>query len=500
LRREEVLTGSSNYEDGLARGGAVKLYHATAKAVEDVMGGQPSSTGPLALADVDGHGNLDLFVGGRVIAGRYPEPADSLLLRNQDGKFVVRQKFEKIGLVSGAVFSDINGDGQPDLILSCEWGPIRILVNDHGHFSPWNPPVTLPSSQPADRANHNPEPSTRVTLNELTGWWAGVTVGDFDGDGRLDIVASNWGLNSRYRASRQRPRKIYFGDLLGRGILDLIEAYYDPDLQKEVPDRGLKAVSAALPFLSEKWTTFEAYGRASVQDIFGERLASMASLEANTLQSMVFLNRGDHFEAVPLPMEAQFSPSFGVAVADFDGDGNEDVLLAQNLFAVNPDMARCDAGRGLLLRGDGQGHFVAVKGQESGIKVYGEQRGCAVCDYDEDGRVDVAISQNGNATVLYHNVGARPGLRLRLHGPPGNPTGIGAKLRLIANGHKGPVREVHAGSGYWSQDSAVQVMNLPTPAKQIEVQWPHAEPVISAIPEGAREVEVLPSGQVRKLQ
>ena len=500
LRQEEVLTGSSNYEDGLARGAAVKLYHASARAVEDAVSGQPWSAGPLALADVEGHGNLDLFVGGRVVPGRYPEPADSLLLKNEDGKFVVRQKFEKLGLVSGAVFSDLNGDGQPDLILACEWGPIRVFLNDHGHFTEWNPPVTLPSPPTGDHATHNPQPSARATLHDLTGWWAGVTTGDFDGDGRLDIIVSNWGLNSRYRASREHPRKIYYGDLLGRGILDLIEAYYDPDLQKEVPDRGLRAVTAALPFLSEKWTSFEAYGRASVSDIYGEHLAQMTSLEANTLQSMVFLNRGDHFEAVPLPTEAQFSPSFGVAVADFDGDGNEDVLLAQNLFAVNPDMARCDAGRGLLLRGDGQGHFVAVKGQESGIKVYGEQRGCAVCDYDEDGRVDVAIAQNGNSTMLYHNVGAKPGLRVRLRGPPGNPTGIGAKLRLIGNGHKGPVREVHAGSGYWSQDSAVQVMTLSELATQIEIQWPHGKPITSALPDGAREVEVLTTGEVRKVR
>ena len=500
LGKEKVLAGSSNYEDGLARGGAVKLYHASARAVEDVVSGQPSSAGPLALADVDGHGQLDLFVGGRVIPGRYPEPADSLLLKYEEGKFVVRQKFEKIGLVSGAVFSDVNGDGQPDLILACEWGPLHILVNDHGHFAEWNPPVILPALETAEGASNHPASPKRTTLRELTGWWAGVTTGDFDGDGRLDIIASNWGLNSRYQASREHPRKIYYGDLLGRGILDLIEAYYDPGMQKEVPDRGLKAVSAALPFLSEKWTTFEGYGQASVQDVYGAQLGKMTSLEANTLQSVVFLNRGDHFEAVPLPKEAQFSPSFGVAVADFDGDGAEDVLLAQNFFAVNPDMTRCDAGRGLLLRGDGQGHFIAVKGQESGIKVYGEQRGCAVCDYDADGRVDVAIAQNGNATMLYHNVGARPGLRVRLHGPPGNPTGIGAKLRLMGGGHKGPVREVHAGSGYWSQDSAVQVMNLPGAATQIEVQWPHAKPVVSGLPEGAREVEVLPTGEVRKVR
>jgi hypothetical protein len=111
--------------------------------------------------------------------------------------------------------------------------------------------------------------------------------------------------------------------------------------------------------------------------------------------------------------------------------------------------------------------LTAVLGQESGIKVYGEQRGCALCDYDADGRVDVVMTQNGNATKLYHNAKARPGLRIRLRGNGDNPMGIGAKLRLIAGEKKGPVREIHAGNGYWSQDSAVAVMNISEAATQV---------------------------------
>lgn len=479
VAKDQVLAGSSNYEDGLARGGAVKLYNAETRSVVDAVGGQASSAGPLALAEVEREAALDLFVGGRTIPGRYPEPATSLLLKNENGKFTLRQKFEKLGLVSGAVFSDLDGDGIPELILACEWGPVRVFRKEGATFK---------------------EITAQLALDDYTGWWAGVTTGDLDGDGRLDIIASNWGLNSSYSASREHPRKIYFGDLIGRGSVDIVEADYDPETQKEVPGRGLKAVAEALPFLTQKWTSFEAYGRASLQEIYGEQLGKMASLQATTFQSMVFFNRGDHFEPVPLPNIAQFSAAFGVAVADFDGDGNEDVLLAQNFFAVNPDNTRCDAGRGLLLRGDGRGKLVPIDGQESGIKVYGEQRGCAVCDYDEDGRVDIAVTQNGNATKLYHNVRGKPGLRIRLRGPAGNPRGIGAKLRLIANGRKGPVRELHAGSGYWSQDSAVTVMSLAEPATQIEVQWPFAKPFTAALPAGAKEIEIFPSGEIRKLR
>src|SRR5690606_8286809 len=125
----------------------------------------------------------------------------------------------------------------------------------------------------------------------------------------------------------------------------------------------------------------------------------------------------------PLPPEAQWAPAFGIVIGDMDGDGAEDVFLSQNFFAVAPFESRCDAGRGLLLKGDGAGGLQPVPGQESGIGIYGEQRGCALGDYDADGRLDLAVAQNGNAIRLFHNVKAAPGLRVRLRGPPGNPTG-----------------------------------------------------------------------------
>jgi hypothetical protein len=173
-----------------------------------------------------------------------------------------------------------------------------------------------------------------------------------------------------------------------------------------------------------------------------------------------------------------------------DGDGREDLFLAQNFFGVEPQTSRHDAGRGVWLKGDGRGNFVAVRGQESGVKVYGEQRGCALCDYDGDGRVDLVVTQNGAETKLYRNILARPGLRVRLKGPPGNPTGVGAVLRLKFSDHYGPAREVHAGSGYWSQDSAVQVLGAAEPPTQIEVRWPNGRQTTADVPAGAREIEV----------
>ena len=243
------------------------------------------------------------------------------------------------------------------------------------------------------------------------------------------------------------------------------------------------------------------YGQASVQDIYGERLKSMHMLPVNTSATMVFLNRGDHFEAVALPAEAQWAPAFGICVADMDGDGAEDLFLSQNFFAMNPETGRQDAGRGLWLKGDGQGGFKAMPGQQSGIEVYGEQRGCAVADYDGDGRVDLVVSQNGAQTRLYRNVGARPGLRVRLKGPAANPTAIGAALRLeYGAARKGPVREIHAGSGYLSQDAAVQVLGMSEAPTALWVRWPGGKEMSVKLSPQAREVELSAEGQLKVIQ
>src|SRR5947209_12712942 len=152
---------------------------------------------------------------------------------------------------------------------------------------------------------------------------------------------------------------------------------------------------------------------------------------------------------------------------------------------MSAEDSRCDAGRGLWLKGDGKGNLRAVAGQDSGVKVYGEQRGAALCDYDGDGRIDLVVTQNGNETKLFHNEQAKPGLRVRLKGRPGNPNGIGAQLRLSLAHGQGPTREIHAGSGYWSQDSFVQVLALPEPAMSIWVRWPGGKVATHALPAGA---------------
>ncbi|MBI1840644.1 MAG: VCBS repeat-containing protein [Verrucomicrobia bacterium] len=446
-----IFAGSSNYEDGSTNGGGMRLYSTDQKVTGETLPGLAFSVGPMAMADIDQDGDLDLFIGGRVIPGRYPEAAPSHFYRNDGGRFFFRRSFESLGLVTAALFTDLDGDGRPELVVACEWGSLRVFK------------LTYFDAR---------EITSELGLDEITGRWSGLAAGDFDNDGRMDLVVSNWGLNGSPQAFAKDGLRIVSGDFSRNGNCDLLEAYQDRETSAVVPSRLYSVVENALPFLKEKVPTFEAYARMSVSNLLGDRVSSARWRHARRLESMVFLNRGGRFEARALPAEAQWAPGYGVSVADFDGDGNEDLFLAQNLFALPADQWRMDAGRGLLLRGDGHGGFDAMPGQLSGVQIYGEQRGCAAADFDQDGRVDLVVGQNAGPTQLLRNRGARPGVRVRLRGSDRNTDAVGAQLRMRYGDRQGPMRESHMGSGHWSQDGSVMVFadkNAPT---ELEVHWP----------------------------
>jgi hypothetical protein len=282
--------------------------------------------------------------------------------------------------------------------------------------------------------------------------------------------------------------------------LGLLEAYFEPGMGKYVPERRLDVVAQAMPFLRGRFSTYQSFAEAGIEEALGDHLVRAQKVEANCLESTLLLNRGQTFERRSLPAEAQLAPAFAVVVADFDGDGFEDLFLSQNFFAVEPETSRYDAGRGLLLKGDGRGGLQAISGQESGLLVYGEQRGAAAADFDGDGRVDLVVTQNAAPTRLYHNARGKPGLRVRLKGPPGNPFGFGTQMRLKSGDHFGPVREVHGGGGYWSQDSPVQVLTGGDRPLEVWVRWPGGKSYTVPVPPGAAEIQIGVDGQVTRIK
>jgi len=454
-----VIAGVSSYELGSTRQAlgtsSVVRYSLATGAITPLVPGDSASVGPLALADYDGDGDLDLFVGARIVPGAYPLSPSSRLYQNDNGRFVLDAAnsalLRGLGMVSAASFADMNGDGSPDLVVAIEWGTIKIFFSKGGRFQP---AAALPG------------------LTELYSRWNGLATGDLDGDGRLDIVATSWGRNTEYQASAARPLLLYFGFFGQRGRPDVVLAQEDARIGTVAPLVSYDRLALGLPGMTSRLPTFGAYADASMDQVLGPLARRAVRFGATTLDHVVLLNRGDRFEVQPLPAEAQEAPAFYAGIADFDGDGKEDVFLSQNFFATDVATPRYDAGRSLLLRGDGTGRLEAVPGQRSGLIAYGEQRGAAYADFDRDGRLDLAVSQNGDSTRLFHNVGAQPGLRVRLVGPAGNPSAIGAQLRLRYGERNGPVREVQAGSGYWSENGAVQVLGRSADPTALWIRWP----------------------------
>ncbi len=466
-----LVAGQSNYESGSP---------AEALSIPSVVGfslrgGRPApavaiappdsaSVGPLALADVNGDGRLDLFVGARVVPGEWPLPAPSrLYLRQADGTWMRdtanARVLSSLGLISAAIFTDIDGDGHPDLIVASEWGPIRILRNEGGKFR---------------------DVTAQWGLSDRRSRWTGLAAGDFDGDGRMDLVATSWGRNTPWSATPDRPYELVVGNFGGGGV-GLIFARRDSVTGREMPLQSFARVAVAVPSVRDRITTYTAFAKASVDEVLGPVGRGAVRVGATTFDHLLLLNRGDHFDVRALPAMAQLAPAFSAVVADFDGDGHEDLFLAQNFFPTELETPRFDAGAGLVLLGDGRGRFRSLSVKQSGISVLGDQRGAAAADFDGDGRVDLAVSQNGAATTLWHNRGATPGLRVRLDAGPDNPLGIGAQLRVISRGRRGPVREIHAGSGYWSMDGATTVLGVGPGADSLWVRWPNGREETRAI-------------------
>ncbi|HUS36147.1 MAG TPA: FG-GAP-like repeat-containing protein [Verrucomicrobiae bacterium] len=461
-----VVRAESNYEEPPGTDSTIRVLEFADKVLKEVQTLRiPKVTvGSLAVADIDGNNSLELFVGGRCLPGEYPRAASSFICRYDGQKFEIDQNasspFRDIGLVTGAVFSDLNADGWPDLVLSLEWGKVRLFLNNKGAFS-------------------------EAKLDSPSGLWTFVTTADVNADGLLDIVAGNWGLNSIFNSRGTQRLALYDGDLNDDGREAMFLAYLEKDRWLAFNDLGTMA--KALPWLTTPLPTYAAYANATADQILSSHAKDVQRLEAERLESSLFLNRNGSFERKLFPPEAQFSTANGATVGDFNGDGVDDVFIAQNFFAVRPPDERVDAGHGLLLLGNEHGEFVPANTDRSGISMLAQQSSPLRGDFNNDGKVDLAVGQNSTATELFMNQRGNAGIRIRLRGPAGNIDGIGAQLRPKRGGSFGAAQEIRCASGPIGQDSFTQIF---AKIDAIQVRWPGGKVSDHALPADGASVTI----------
>jgi hypothetical protein len=330
-------------------------FHKAAGALpsEDISGS------PVAPADYDGDGDIDLFVGGRVVPWHYGADPRSMLLQNDGhGRFTdvtarLAPELVHAGMVTDAAWRDVDGDGRPDLIVVGEWMPITIFHNAGG----------------GRLVRQNPR-----GLEQTSGWWNRIVAGDFTGHGRVDLIVGNLGLNTRLQATPGEPVTMYVKDFAHDGTSEQIVSVYNHGVSYplELRDDLLRAI----PSLRLRYLSYQDYARQTVQDMFTPaELQGAIFKQAQTFASALARNNGDgSFTLVPLPREAQIAPIYGILPQDVDGDGKTDLLVAGNFDGVQPEIGRMRAGYGLLLRGDGHGNFTPVGVRQSGFSVPGQAR------------------------------------------------------------------------------------------------------------------------------
>ena len=323
----------------------------------DHLPGMLTSGSCVRAADIDRDGDMDLFVGGRLTPGLYPIAPRSYVLEN-DGKGhfsdVTEKKNKKLlkpGMVTDALWTDFNGDSLPDLILVGEWMPVRLFVNSGSVFK---------------------ELTGQSWMAGSKGWWHSIASGDFDRDGDTDYILGNEGLNFQIKPSPQEPARIYAKDFDGNGTLDAIMCYYIKG--KEYPIYSKYDLGKQIPEINQRYPTYKSFATQTMDDIFSRKeLNSAMVLEANNFSTCYLENMGNgQFSLSQLPLPAQLSPIYCISSDDYNRDGYKDILLAGNFYGMRIKFGHLDANKGLLLLGDGEGHFKELPNNQSGLFMKGE--------------------------------------------------------------------------------------------------------------------------------
>lgn len=318
-----------------------------------------TSKGCVRVADINADGHPDLFIGGRVIPGRYPETPTSYILINdgkghfEDATKAISASLQKIGMVTDAAWIDLNADKKEDLVIVGEWMPVTVFINVNGKLE---------------------NQTTAYFDKQYSGWWNKLLTGDFNHDGKPDLIIGNLGLNTQCKASSKEPAEMYYKDFDDNGSVDPIFCFYikDTSYPYVTRDELLDQMSS----MRTRYTDYKSYADVTINDIFTkDELKDAAHLQANYLKTAYFVSGSDgKFHEQTLPLQAQFSPVYTITPVKNDKDSADDILLCGNINHARLRFGKYDANYGVLLHNDGKGNFSYVNQQKSGFKLRGDVR------------------------------------------------------------------------------------------------------------------------------
>ncbi len=388
----------------------------------------------IKAADYDKDGDLDLFVGGRVLPGKYPSPVSSFILRNdsKDGKprftDVTKESapmLSNIGLTCDMLWTDYDNDGWFDIMLTGEWMPVTLLKNNKGKFE---------------------NITTSSGLDSATGWWNSLVAGDFDNDGDIDYVAGNVGMNSYFKASKEHPAGIYAADFNKDGGFDAIPTIYLPAVDgsmKEFPAFGRDDMIKQMITIKGRFTNYHTFAKSTISEILTkEEIEDAIKLKANTFASCFIRNMGNgKFTYTPLPLQAQLSSVYGMIADDVDGDNNLDLVINGNDYGTEIGTGRYDAFNGLVLKGDGKGNFKYLLSSESGLVIPGDGKSLVRMRSAND-KTLILAGQNQGPLLVFEKLGKERSVPL---------TAADVSVQYNYNNGMKRKEELYFGTSFYSQ-------------------------------------------------
>ena len=381
----EFKSGNKLLKDRVYINDGVGNFSKSLKALPNIY----KSSQTVEASDIDGDGDLDLFVGTRLIANKYTYPATSYILINENGIFKKAPKetavsLQNIGMVTDAVFSDIDNDGDEDLLVVGEWMEIKVLENKSGIFT---------------------DNSQKFGIkDDSRGIWWSITKNDLDNDGDDDYILGNLGKNNKFKATKEHPFKVYANDFDGNGTNDVVLAKYYKD--GYVPMRGKECTTQQMPYVGEKFKDFHSFASSKLIDILPEKTAEGALVyEISNFESILLINNNGKLTAQKLPIQAQISPIKNSFVDDFNNDGFKDILLVGNHYGVEVETVRYDAGYGSILLGDGKNKFKFLPPSSSGFYIPTDSRAISSIKTINNSKMYLVTNNNDSIALFKNNMG-----------------------------------------------------------------------------------------------